>query len=78
MSEGHTRAEHLARCKQRALEYVDRGELQDAVASMGSDLGKHPETKLSKGSILMQLPMVELINGTATRDSIRRWVEGFN
>ena len=39
-----TRAEHLAWCKARALEYVELGELSQALASFMSDLGKHPET----------------------------------
>lgn len=39
------RAEHLQWCKNRAMEYVDRGEINDALASMGSDLNKHPDTK---------------------------------
>lgn len=37
-----TRAEHLTWCKQQALEYVDRGDVQGAFASMTSDLNKHP------------------------------------
>lgn len=37
-----TRAEHLSWAKERALEYVERGELQDAFNSIASDLGKHP------------------------------------
>lgn len=36
-----TRADHLAWCKQRALQYVDAGDLTGAYASMTSDLGKH-------------------------------------
>ena len=39
-----TRVEHLAWCKARALEYVERGELSQALALFTSDLGKHPET----------------------------------
>jgi hypothetical protein len=39
-----TRAEHLSWCKQRAIEYVDNGDLPQAFASMSSDLRKHPET----------------------------------
>ena len=35
-----TRAEHLAWCKKRALEYVDAGDLLQAYTSMASDLGK--------------------------------------
>jgi hypothetical protein len=36
------RDEHLAWCKKRALEYWRAGDLANAVASMGSDLDKHP------------------------------------
>jgi hypothetical protein len=39
-----TRDEHLEWCKERARVYLDRGELLDAVTSMGSDLDQHPET----------------------------------
>jgi len=39
------RAEHLAWCKQRALEYVQRGDLTQAFTSLVSDLGKHPKTR---------------------------------
>jgi Tfp pilus assembly protein PilF len=68
------RAEHLAWCKQRALEYLDAGDLTNAVASMGSDLNKHPETR--PAAALMQLGMMELINRDAS--GVRRWIEGFN
>jgi len=40
-----TRQEHLEWCKKRALEYIDINDLQQAFASMVSDLNKHPETK---------------------------------
>src|SRR6266571_4986291 len=39
-----SRSEHLAWCKKRALEYCDLGDVNQAFASMSSDLGKHPET----------------------------------
>lgn len=39
-----TRSEHIRWCKQRAREHITRGDLSQAVASMISDLGKHPET----------------------------------
>lgn len=39
-----TRSEHIRWCKQHAREYVNEGDLSQAVASMISDLGKHPET----------------------------------
>jgi hypothetical protein len=68
------RAEHLAWCKARALEYLDAGDLANAVASMGSDLDKHPETGCP--DVLMSLGMTLIIqNDTA---GVRRWIEGFN
>jgi len=38
-----TRTEHLAWCKQRALQLVSEGDATGAVASMASDMAKHPE-----------------------------------
>ena len=45
METNTTRADHLAWCKSRALKYVDAGDLNQAYASMVSDLGKHPQTE---------------------------------
>jgi hypothetical protein len=73
MPEGMARDEHLAWCKKRALEYVDRGELVDAVASMGSDLRKHPE--LGANDFLLMLGMKHVMDHDA--DAVRRWIEGF-
>jgi hypothetical protein len=73
MPGGMTRDEHMAWCKARALEYVDRGELVDAVASMGSDLGKHPETKPSDGLLFIGM-FAAADHDTA---GVRRWIEGF-
>lgn len=39
-----TRTEHLTWCKERALEYVDTGRLDDALSSFMSDLRKHDDT----------------------------------
>jgi hypothetical protein len=69
-----TRHEHLAWCKRRALEYLDAGDLANAVASMGSDMGKHPETGMS--DTLMSLGMMLIIRNDAP--GVRRWIEGFN
>jgi hypothetical protein len=71
-----TRAEHLAWCKQRALEYVDAGDLQGAFASMASDMNKHPETARSDVHVL---GMGLLMGGhLSTPGDMRRWIEGFN
>lgn len=69
-----SREEHLAWCKQRALEYLDAGDLPNAVASMGSDLTKHPETGCPP--VLMSLAMMHVLDGDA--EGIRRWIDGFN
>lgn len=71
-----TRDEHLAWCKQRALEYVDRGEVTDAWGSMASDLGKHPETR---NHAAIPLGMMMLVGGhLSTAHVMRRFIEGFN
>lgn len=64
------RAEHLEWCKQRAREYLASGDWANAIASMCSDLGKHPETAKSR----------EVACLLTVRDvpSARKFVEGFN
>ena len=76
MTQTITRADHLAWCKQRALQYVDAGDLDQAIASMGSDLNKHDETR---GHIGMELAMMQMMSGLlSTPDQMRRFIEGFN
>lgn len=70
-----TRAEHLAWCKQRALEYADRGELTNAISSMTSDLAKHPDTAGHSGIELMH--MEAMAGFLRTRADARRCIEGF-
>ena len=71
-----TRQEHLQWCKDRALEYVDRGDIQNAIASMSSDLRKHPDTQDHAG---IQLGMMLLMGGRmSTREDVRKFIEGFN
>lgn len=71
-----TRAEHLAWCKQRALEYIDRGDTTNGLTSMFSDLEKHPETKGHKGS---EIGFMLMMNGSLSSVAdARRFVEGFN
>jgi hypothetical protein len=70
-----TRAEHLAWAKERALEYVDRGELVLAQASLISDLGKHPET----GAIPLEAErdgLAAVLSGDPAQ--VRQWIAGFH
>lgn len=70
-----TREEHLAWCKERALLYVDIGDLDQAFASMTSDLDKHPETAGHSGS---QIGVMMFLGGLlSTREKMREFIEGF-
>ena len=71
-----TREEHIAWCKQRAFEYVERGELSNAIASMLSDLRKHPETEDHAGGVLGTM----MLFGGHMRHAheVVKWIEGFN
>lgn len=79
MSE-RTRAEHMAWCKQRAMQEFDYyakeegipAAVRNASASMLSDVGKHPETAGLRDTVamLMMLPM-------RSRADVQRFIEGF-
>lgn len=70
------RAEHVEWCKQRALEYVDRGALGDAIASMGSDLKKHPDTENHPA---IELGITMMITGElGSEHAMRKFINGFN
>lgn len=71
-----TRLQHMAWCKERALQYCDSGKPHEALASILSDLRKHPETKNHAG---IQLGMMLLMSGNLSTSSIiREFIEGFN
>lgn len=70
-----TRDEHLAWCKKRALEYLDRGDVNNAIASMGSDLMKHEDFKQISAS-MMPVGMMYIINNDL--HGARQWIQGFN
>lgn len=71
-----TRDEHLQWAKNRALEYVNSGDLLEAVTSMGSDLNKHPDFR---GPIYDQLFTLGLLFEVPKGpQAVKRWIEGFN
>lgn len=73
---GPTRAEHMEWCKQRALEYVERGDLNQAFQSMMSDLGKHPETA---GHPAADLGGALFFSGHLSNEQkMREFINGFN
>jgi Tfp pilus assembly protein PilF len=69
-----TRQEHLDWCKKRALEYLDQGDIANAVTSMMSDMDKHEETR-SAGESMIMLGMMYVLQHD--REGARRWIEGF-
>ncbi|KKQ46457.1 MAG: hypothetical protein US63_C0001G0025 [Candidatus Moranbacteria bacterium GW2011_GWC2_37_8] len=71
-----TRQEHMDWCKKRALEYIERGDLENAMTSMFSDLGKHTETA---GHPAIQLGMMLKMTGNLrSREEVKKFIEGFN
>lgn len=75
MDSSTTREEHLALAKERALEYVQRGELSLAVASMTSDLTKHSEFNNETTAVMSRMGIMEIYYG---RDAVVSWINGFN
>lgn len=73
---GTTRKEHMNWCKKRALEYVERGDLENAWLSIVSDLGKHPETASHPA---IQLGFMLKISGKLnSREDMKKFIEDFN
>ena len=71
-----TRAKHLQWCKDRALEYADRGDMTNAIASMASDMSKHPDTENHAGLQLMV--MLAMASKFDRLGELRKFIEGFN
>ena len=71
-----TRTEHLQWAKDRALEYAGNGDVVNAIASLQSDLGKHPETAGHDGIMLMA--MLAMNGHLDTPARVRDCIEGFS
>jgi hypothetical protein len=70
------RSEHLEWCKKRALEYCDRGDAENALFSMLSDLGEHPEAH-NDGISDKQRDMLKLIRRSHCSEDGWRQVSGY-
>ncbi len=68
-----TRDEHVEWCKKRAREYLDKGDLENAIASMISDMNKHPECRVNEYLAVLGIMSVR------DRDvaGARRFIDGF-
>lgn len=70
------REDHLQWCKDRANEYVDNGDMQQAFASFHSDMQKHPETA---NHIALEMGTMLLVSGNLSNaHQMREWINGFN
>ncbi len=70
-----TRHEHLEWCKQRALEYVDAGDLAGALGSFNSDMAKHPETA---NHIALGMGMMLVMGGhLSTKNQMSKYINDF-
>lgn len=69
-----TRDEHMQWARGRALEYADRGDTANAMASLQSDLGKHPETADHSGIQLMY--MLAMTGEFNQPGKLREFIEG--
>lgn len=71
-----TRAEHLKWCKQRAIELIESGDINQGLISMMSDLGKHDETCNHSG--IMLTTMLMLGGHLNTKQTAIDHINGFN
>jgi hypothetical protein len=68
-----TREEHVEWCKQLARKDLDRGDLQDACATMMGRMAEHPECGVNPA--IAALGIMYVMQDDA--EGVRRWVEGF-
>lgn len=72
------RQEHLQWCKDRAMQYVRAGDLQQGFTSMCSDVTKHNETAITHKST-NELGMRLLMAGQLeTAEAMTKWIQGYN
>lgn len=71
-----TRAEHLAWCKERAIDALDGGDMHAAVMSMISDLGKWEKPLYDQSTLAMI--STEGLMFCNTPQQVKHWIEGFN
>ena len=71
-----TREEHMAWCKERALQYVEAGDMTEAFASLISDLRKHDDTvNHAAGELGAMLFFAGRLSSAA---QMREFIEGCN
>jgi hypothetical protein len=71
-----SREDHLQWCKDRALEYVELGDLSKAIASMTSDIQKHPQTRLSPP--VERALLIPILFNQLDEKKVSEWINGFD
>ena len=69
-----TRAQHLQWAKDRALAYVEAGELAEACASLLADLNKHSQIDPSAAQMVWGIEA--LTGGLNSADKVRHFING--
>jgi uncharacterized protein (DUF1684 family) len=72
-----TGAEHLAWCKERALEYADQRDTASAISSLVQDLGLHPETAGSVDVVIHLMTPLAMTGEFERPGELRKFIEGF-
>ncbi len=71
------RQQHLQWCKDRALDYLNRGKIAEGMASFTSDMGKHEDTARTLNNGLSHAIIMQALMTNSQRECIAA-VEGFN
>lgn len=70
------RSEHLQWCKDRAMEYINRGDVQQGITSFMSDMDKHNET--ANHSALQLMAMMMFSGQLSSASEAGKFIQGFN
>lgn len=75
-TETTSRKEHLEFCKQRAFEYIEKGDLTQAWGSFMSDMAKHEETR---NHPFLDTAVLLISDGHySTKESLKKFINDFN
>lgn len=70
------RSEHLQWCKNRAMQYINAGDVPGGLASFISDMSKHKETE--DHSALQLMGMLMMGGQLSSASEASKFIQGFN
>jgi hypothetical protein len=71
-----SREDHLQQSKDRALALVEQGDFDQAIASMISDLKKHPQISIHPK--VEQALLISILFKRPDKRELIKWINGFN